>query len=134
MRDKTQPYDSNDYRARQLRSNPNDLSSSSSAQSQPKCTISTEPKTYYCQRLGHNISGVAARNCNYSNLENYTCNPTGEPCVAKEGLEQFAQSLPKCTKGIGSFIKRLLAECRRELNKPLPKDIDPILRHRSPFG
>jgi len=48
---------------------------------------------YFCEWLGYKISGVAARNCNYCNLETYKCSHSGEPCVAKEGLEQFAQSL-----------------------------------------
>ena len=50
-------------------------------------------KFIYCPYTGVKISAVAARNCNYCNLETYTCNHTGEHCVAKEGLEQFAQSL-----------------------------------------
>ena len=51
-----------------------------------------QPQTYDCPFLGHAISGVAARQCNYSNLDDYTCRHTGESCVAKEGLEAFAQS------------------------------------------
>jgi hypothetical protein len=51
------------------------------------------PQGYFCEWLGYKILGVAARNCNYCNLETYKCSHSGEPCVAKEGLEQFAQSL-----------------------------------------
>ncbi len=54
---------------------------------------SQTPQSYFCEWLGYKISGVAARNCNYCNLETYMCSHSGEPCVAKEGLEQFAQSL-----------------------------------------
>ena len=57
---------------------------------------SQEPKLYFCPFLGHSISGVVARGCNYCNLEDNTCNHTEGDCVAKEGLELFAQSLTSC--------------------------------------
>jgi len=53
----------------------------------------SNPKTYFCEYLGHEISAVAARNCNYLNLETNKCNQDGKPCVAKQGLELFAQKL-----------------------------------------
>ncbi len=54
-----------------------------------------DPKRYYCPFIGTFISGVAARGCNYSNLEDFTCNHTGQACVAKEGMLAFAQSSAK---------------------------------------
>jgi len=57
-----------------------------------------KPKTYYCPWLEGDIPGVAARGCNYCNLDNNTCRHDDKPCVAKEGLELFAQSLPKETE------------------------------------
>ena len=62
-------------------------------------TKTTIPKLYFCKYLGYAISGVAARNCNYSNLETNTCNHDEKPCVAKEGLELFAQISPLCKEG-----------------------------------
>ena len=56
-----------------------------------------EPKTYYCKWLNYSISGVAARNCNYVCLDSNYCRHDNQPCVAKEGLELFAQSSAKCT-------------------------------------
>ncbi|VVB80554.1 Uncharacterised protein [uncultured archaeon] len=100
MRDKRNPYDLNDYRPMQLRPNLYGLSSStqSSSPSQPKCKLKEEqPKTYFCPYTGSSVSGVAARHCNYSNLDDFTCSHTGDACVAKGGLEEFAQSQAKCT-------------------------------------
>lgn len=51
---------------------------------------------YFCKWKGCELSGVVARNCNYC-LDDYTCRHTGEPCVAKVGLEAFAQSLAEST-------------------------------------
>ena len=50
-------------------------------------------KLFPCPYKGCEISVVGARQCNYSNLDDYTCRHTGELCVASEGLEAFAQSL-----------------------------------------
>ena len=57
---------------------------------------SKPPQTYFCKYLGYAISGIAARSCNYCNLENDTCNHDGQVCVAQEGLALFAQSLAEC--------------------------------------
>ncbi len=67
-------------------------------------SVPSQPQTYDCPFLGHAISGVAARQCNYSNLDDYTCRHTGESCVAKEGLEKFAQlpSEPVPLRGFSS--------------------------------
>jgi hypothetical protein len=54
------------------------------------------PDSYFCKYKGHPISGVVARNCNYLlDLENFRCKHQ-DFCVAKEGLERFAQSLASC--------------------------------------
>lgn len=53
------------------------------------------PKTYDCLFLGYAISGVAARGCNYSCLDTCLCRHTGEACVAKEGMVEFAEKLDK---------------------------------------
>lgn len=76
----------------------------------------TESKKYFCEWLGYEISGVAARNCNYSDIENYQCQHDGKPCVAKEGLEAFAQSSAKDTDSEKRKFLRslLLAPVRNE--------------------
>jgi len=55
--------------------------------------LQTSQQFIYCPYTGVKISGVAARNCNYCDLETYVCSHSGKPCVAKEGLVAFAQSL-----------------------------------------
>jgi hypothetical protein len=48
---------------------------------------------FFCKWKNCEVTGVSARGCDYCNLGDYTCRHTGEFCVAKSGLEQFAQSL-----------------------------------------
>lgn len=138
MRDKNNPYDLNDYSPMQLRSNPYDLSSpirkpeqsrplaagydGRLSQSRPKCTQKkAEPKTYFCPYKGASISGVAARNCNnLLSLETYECKYQ-ETCVAKEGLEEFAQSLPKCTEEQNQAFWRAFQKAGKDLQAKLEK-------------
>jgi len=60
----------------------------------------TSQQFIYCPYTGIKLSGVAARNCNYCDLETYICSHSGEPCVVKEGLEQFAQFLAESAQSI----------------------------------
>jgi len=78
-------------------------------------TINSCQKTYFCEYLDYAISGVAARNCNYSNLENYTCNHDGKPCVAKEGLIFFAQKLSESMSAETSSEEASARACKREI-------------------
>jgi len=54
---------------------------------------SQQYKLFFCKWKNCEVSGVSARGCDYCNLDDYSCRHTGESCVAKPGLEQFAQSL-----------------------------------------
>jgi hypothetical protein len=85
-----------------------------------------EQKIYFCKYLGYNITGIAARNCNYSNLDGYTCRHSGEDCVAKEGLIAFQQKLeqsqPKCIDSIIDETLRQL-EWLHEIGSNLPKSV-----------
>jgi hypothetical protein len=55
-------------------------------------------KNYFCPWIGCPILAVAARNCNYLNSETYVCRHDDNSCVAKVGLEQFAQRLASSTE------------------------------------
>lgn len=63
-------------------------------------------KHYYCPWTNTAVSGITARNCNYSNLEDNNCNHTKEPCVAKEGLVSFVEFLTESLKSdhIGQIL------------------------------
>lgn len=82
-------------------------------------TLQTSQQFVYCPYTGVKISGVAARNCNYCNLETYICSHSGKPCVAKKGLEQFAQSLVKGSEDSLSDYKQLFPSATIDPNSPL---------------
>lgn len=56
-------------------------------------TKNQEFKTYFCPWTNSQISGIGARNCNYCDIETYVCRHDNKPCVAKLGLEQFAEKI-----------------------------------------
>ena len=75
-------------------------------------THSISQKFIYCPYTGIKISAVAARNCNSCNLETYMCSHSGEFCVAKEGLEEFAQSL---TEGSSKITLEMFQSARQKM-------------------
>ncbi len=63
---------------------------------------------YFCEWQDKDVSVVTARNCNYLNDENYSCRHDNQPCVAKVGLELFAQHLAQSSpkgKDSDSFLE-----------------------------
>ncbi len=92
-------------------------------------TPTTSQKFIYCPYTGIRLSAVAARNCNYCNLETYMCSHSGEFCVVKEGLEEFAQSLTENlpVKALEVFQKireDLELEKRKKIYKEIAKMAD----------
>lgn len=72
-----------------------------------------EPKTYDCPYTGGKVSGIGARNCNYSSLDDYSCRHSGCDCVAKEGMIEFEQTEPYLLAGYHKSLEseQGLAKC-----------------------
>lgn len=84
--------------------------------------LKSEPKTYDCPYTGGKVSGIGARNCNNSSLDDYSCRYSGCACVAKEGMIEFEQGLAKCIE------PSLLTLATREMLSPsqgflIPEDL-----------
>lgn len=93
-------------------------------------TLQTSQQFIYCPYTGIKLSAVAARNCNYCNLETYICSHSGEFCVAKEGLEEFAQSLTEDlpVKALEVFQK-IREDLELEKRKKIYKKIADMAKH-----
>jgi hypothetical protein len=90
-----------------------------------------QPQAYDCPFLGHAISGVAARQCNYLNLDDCICRHTDELCVANEGLRAFAQSLSEASFSVDDFL-RMKEKIERERRQRNYREIARMANHLFP--